>query len=209
MTLLALLLFALVFGMAAAAPGPTVAALVARVLGHGRRGILPFCIGLVGGDLLWLAAAVLGLGVAVTLFQPLFVALKYLGAAYLLYLAWKLWTAPVAAPGDAQFGDTKPPRGEGLRLFLGAIAVVSGNPKTMLFYFALLPTVLPLGQVSAPDFAALAVAVVVVYGAILVAYVLTADRARRALKDTRLVRYVNRATGAVMAGAAAAVASRG
>lgn len=203
MTLATLLLFAAVFGAAAASPGPTVAALVARVLGRGRRGILPFCLGLLAGDLLWLATAVLGLGMVVTLFQPLFVALKYLGAAYLLYLAWKLWTAPAMSAADAA-----PPKGEGARLFLGAIAVVSGNPKTMLFYFALLPTVLPLGRISVADFALLAAAVVVVYGAILVAYVLAADRARRVFTSIAARRRINRATGAVMAGAAVAVASR-
>jgi len=200
----ALVAFAAVFGAAAAAPGPTVAALLARVLGQGRRGILPFCLGLVAGDLLWLAAAVLGLGMVVALFQPVFVVLKFLGAAYLLFLAWKLWTAPVAAPAEA-----KPPRGEGLRLFLGAIAVVSGNPKTMLFYFALLPTVLPLGRISPADYALLAAAVVIVYGGILVGYVLAADHARRVFTSVRARRRINRATGAAMAGAAVAVASRG
>ena len=200
----ALLAFAAVFGAAAAAPGPTVAALVARVLGQGRRGILPFCLGLIAGDLLWLAAAVLGLGMVVALFQPVFVALKYLGAAYLLYLAWRLWTAPVAMEAA-----TRPPRGEGRRLFLGAIAVVSGNPKTMLFYFALLPTVLPLGRIAPADFALLATAVVIVYGAILVGYVLAADRAGRVFTSAIARRRVNRATGAAMAGAAVAVASRG
>jgi threonine/homoserine/homoserine lactone efflux protein len=203
LSLAALAVFAGVFGAAAASPGPTVAALLARVLARGRRGILPFCLGLVAGDLLWLGAAVLGLGMVVTLFQPVFVALKYLGAAYLLFLAWKLWTSPVAA-----VADIAPPRGEGARLFLGAIAVVSGNPKTMLFYFALLPTVLPLGRIAPADFAVLAAAVVVVYGAILVAYVLAADRARRAFTSVAARRRINRATGAVMAGAAVAVASR-
>jgi threonine/homoserine/homoserine lactone efflux protein len=146
---------------------------------------------------------VFGLAVVAALFQPVFVALKYLGAAYLLYLAWKLWTAPAGAAADA-----RPVRGEGLRLFAGAIAVGSGNPKTMLFYLALLPTVIPVGQVSPFGFAELAAVVIVVYGAILAGYVFMAARARRALRDSRVVRYVQRATGAVMAGAAAAVASR-
>lgn len=203
MTLASLLIFASVFGVAAAAPGPTLAALVARVLGAGTRGILPFCIGLVASDLLWLGAAVFGLAMVAALFQSVFAALKYLGAAYLLYLAWKLWTTPAAAPGEA-----RPVRGEGLRLFLGAIAVGSGNPKTALFYLALLPTVISLGQVSPQDFAALAAVVVAVYAAILACYVLAAERARRAIRNTRVVRYVRRATGVVMAGAAAAVAMR-
>ncbi|MCC6467927.1 MAG: LysE family translocator [Alphaproteobacteria bacterium] len=203
MTLASLLIFASVFGLACAAPGPTIAAVVARVLGSGTRGIVPFCIGLVASDLLWLTAAVFGLAMLAALFQPVFVAAKYLGAAYLLYLAWKLWTAPPAA------GEAKPVRGEGLRLFLGAIAVGSGNPKTALFYLALLPSVVPVGQVTVLGYAELALAVVVLYAAILAGYVLAAERARRALRNTRVVRYVQRATGAVMAGAAAAIASRG
>lgn len=203
MTFASLAIFAAVFGMACAAPGPTMAALVARVLGHGTRGIPWFCAGLVTSDLLWLAAASFGLAVVAATFQPVFVALKYLGAAYLLFLAWKLWTSPVTQPIDAA-----PPKGEGLRLFLGAIAVGSGNPKTMLFYLALLPTVIPVEHVSAQGFAALAAVVVVGYSAILAAYVLAASRARRALRNTRVVRYVQRLTGAVMAGAAAAVATR-
>lgn len=203
MTVTTLLIFAAVFGAAAAAPGPTVAALVARVLARGRGDILPFCLGLMAGDLLWLTAAVLGLGLVVALFQPFFVALKYLGAAYLLYLAWKMWTAPVATEAAAT-----PPRGEGPRLFLGAIAVVSGNPKTMLFYVALLPTVLPIGRISVADFALLAAAVVIVYGAILVCYVSAADRARRVFTSAIARRRINRATGVAMAGAAVTVASR-
>jgi threonine/homoserine/homoserine lactone efflux protein len=197
-----LLAFAAVLGIACASPGPTIAALVARVLGRGTSGAPAFCLGLLLSDILWLTAAVLGLAVLAETFHALFVALKYLGAGYLLYLAWRLWTAPAAPPVAARVP------GEGLRLFVAGIAVGSGNPKTMLFYLALLPTLLPLQAITAADWAMLVATQVVVYGGILVFYVLLAARARRAFASPRALRWINRATGGVMAGAAVAVATR-
>ncbi|MGE0725565.1 MAG: LysE family translocator [Alphaproteobacteria bacterium] len=197
-----LLAFAAVLAVACASPGPTTAALVARVLGRGTAGAPSFCAGLLASDVLWLTGAVLGLAVLAETAQPLFAALRYLGAAYLLYLAWKLWSAPAGPIAVA------PVRGEGIRLFLAGIAVGSGNPKTMLFYLALLPTVLPLDRITLADHLMLVATLLAVYGGILLAYVLLAARARRALASTRIVRWINRTTGAVMAGAAVAVATR-
>lgn len=197
-----LLAFGVVLFVACASPGPTIAALVARVLGRGAAGAPAFCLGLLISDIVWLTGAVLGLAVLAETFHTLFVALKYLGAGYLLYLAWKLWTAP-AGPVSAA-----PVRGEGLRLFFAGIAVGSGNPKTMLFYLALLPTLLPLQAIGVSDYLMLVATQIVVYGAILVGYVTLASRARRTFTSSRAMRIVNRVTGTVMAGAAVAVAAR-
>jgi threonine/homoserine/homoserine lactone efflux protein len=195
--------FAAVLFVACASPGPTIAALVARVLGRGGAGAPSFCLGLLISDMLWLTAAVLGLAVLAETFHLLFLAIKYLGAGYLLYLGWKMWTAP-AVP----LTDVAPIKGEGVRLFLGGIAIGSGNPKTMLFYLALLPTILPLEAITVTDYTLLVTTQVVVYGAILVGYVVLAARARRAFASTRAMKVVNRVTGGVMAGAAVAVAAR-
>lgn len=203
MSLEALLAFAAILFVACASPGPTIAALVARVLGRGVAGAPSFCLGLLLSDILWLTGAVLGLAVLAETFHLLFLAIKYLGAGYLLYLGWKMWTAP-AVP----LTDVPAVKGEGFRLFLGGIAVGSGNPKTMLFYLALLPTLLPLEAITVPDYALLVATQVVVYGAILVGYVVLAARARRAFASTRAIRIVNRVTGGVMGGAAVAVAAR-
>ena len=78
----------------------------------------------------------------------------------------------------------------------------------MLFYLALLPSVLPLEVVTVSDYLLLVATQCVVYGAVLVGYVVLAARARRAFTSSRAMRYVNRLTGAVMAGAAVAVATR-
>jgi len=203
MTLFALFTFTVIFGVACASPGPTILALLARIIGRGSRGIAYFCAGLLAGDLVWLACAVFGLAALATAFQPVFVAIKYIGVAYLLFMAWKLWSAPPEAPGEAA-----PLRGEGARLALAGLALTLGNPKTMLFYLAILPSVVSLADLTTVGFAELSAIVIVVYSTVLVCYVLAAARARRAFRSARAIRLINRSAGTVMAGAAVAIAAR-
>lgn len=203
MDLPSLLAFAAIFAIAAASPGPAIAALVARVLGKGAAGASFFCAGLVLGDLLWLTCAAFGVAVLATTFQPVFLAVKYIGVAYLLFIAWKLWRAPAGMVEDA-----KPIRGDGVRLVAAGLSIALGNPKTMLFYVALLPTLVDLSSLTALSFAELAGVVTIVYCGVLTAYVLLAVRARRFFRSPRAMKLVNRGAGAIMAGAAVAVATR-
>ncbi len=202
--LVSLLTFALAVALATASPGPTIAALLARVLSRGSAGMPAFCAGLVVGDMVWLGVAVFGLAVIAQAAQPVFAVVKYAGAAYLLWLAWRLWTAPATV---AEATGALPP-GEGWRLFAGGLALALGNPKTMIFYLSLAPALVDLSHLAWSEFAVLQATLVVVYGLVLLAYVHGAARARRLVRDSRTLRLVNRATGGVMAGAAVVVATR-
>lgn len=204
MDISALMVFAAALLVAAASPGPGLAALVARVLARGRAGAVAFTAGLAIGDVVWLAAAVTGLSALAQTFGGVFLAIKYLGAAYLLYLAYRLWTAPVAV-----VSATEAPRSEGSgRLFLAGLAVTLGNPKVMVFYLALVPTLLDIGAITPLAFAELALVTLAVLALVFGAYIVLALRARRLFESPKALRRVNRATGAVMAGAAAAIATR-
>ncbi len=199
----ALAIFALVLFVAAASPGPAIVALVARVLIQGTAGAFAYMLGLAVGDLFWLTCAVLGLAFVAKTFVWLFLALKYAGAAYLLYLAWRMWTAP------AEVATTDAPKAEHpFRLFLTALSIMLGNPKVMIFYLALLPNLIDLAHVSALGFAELAVVTVLVVTTVDGGYVLMAARVGRLLRRPTIIRSVRRASGALMAGAAAVVASR-
>lgn len=136
-------------------------------------------------------------------FAALFVGIRYLGAAYLAYLAWRAWTAPVEPL------EGEPVRGEsGPRLFLGGLALTLGNPKVVLFFLALLPTVVDLEHLTPLGMVEIAATIVVVLGTTLGAYALAAARVRSLLVSVRARRAVNRGAGTVMAGAALAVATR-
>lgn len=87
MDLSGFLIFCGVYAMATFSPGPAVAAIVARTLAVGLRRTAPFILGIVAGDLVWFALVALGLAALAQNFQPVFLAIKYAGVAYLLYLA--------------------------------------------------------------------------------------------------------------------------
>lgn len=194
-------LFATVLAAAVATPGPSTTALVARVLARGRRGIGSLCLGLVLGDLCWLLCALSGAVVLAQQFGAVFAAVRYAGIAYLLWLAWKLWrTAPVA--------PTTADERESSRLLLTGLALALGNPKTMLFYLALLPGIVVLDDLPLRDALILAALVTAVVGGVLAAYALLADRLRRRLHSPVALRRVNRGSALLMAGAAGAIATR-
>lgn len=204
MDLSGLLVFAAAYLMATASPGPGVAALVARVLARGQQGVPAFIAGFVVGDLVWFSIAATGLAVLAQSFALLFLAIKYAGAAYLAFLAWKLWTAPATpvAPGQA-------PAGEGaVRLFASGLAITLGNPKVIVFFLALLPSVLPLGSLSLLGFMEVAGLIAVILSAVLAAYAMAATQARRAFTSAAAIRRVNRGSAVAIAGAAVVTATR-
>jgi threonine/homoserine/homoserine lactone efflux protein len=204
MDLAGLIVFATALLIAAAAPGPGIAAIVARVLGRGTEGAVAFCAGVAIGDVVWLTFAVVGLAALAQAFHGVFLVLKYAGAAYLLYLAYRLWTAPA----EAREAETSRIDEHPLRLFLGGLAVTMGNPKVMVFYVALLPTLVDLAGITVLGYAELVLITLAVLAVVFGTYMALAARARRLLTSARAIRAVNRGTGAVMAGAAAAIASR-
>lgn len=198
------LVFALAYLAVVVLPGPGVAAIVARVLARGARGTPAFIAGFAAGAVVWFTVAVTGLAAVASGFAELFVAIRYAGAAYLLYLAWKLWTGAgraIAAAADAAAD------GAG-RLFLAGLSINLGNPKAVVFFLALLPTVVDVAALTLRGAVAMAAAIAVIVGGVYAGYALAAARARRLFTSTRARRLMNRGGSVAMAGAAAAIVVR-
>jgi threonine/homoserine/homoserine lactone efflux protein len=198
-----LLAFALAITIAGATPGPTIITLVARVLAGGRANNVAFAVGLVIGDIVWLAAAVFGVAALAIYAHDVLVVLRYLGAAYLIVLAYKMWTAPVETAPVAAGA-----RNGGWQGALGGLGLAMSNPKTMMFYLALVPNLIDVTTLPILGFLELAVVITVILGAILAFYIAAAERARRLFRSHRAMRTVNRGASVVMAGTAIVVATR-
>jgi threonine/homoserine/homoserine lactone efflux protein len=127
------------------------------------------------------------------------------GVAYLLYLAYRLWTTPARRldPTDAPNIVQRP-----LASFLGSLSLTLGNPKPMIFFVALLPTVVNLESLPRMGYVEIAAAIAVILPAILGTYVLAAARARVWFQSPRATQRLNRSSGTLMAAAAVAVATR-
>ena len=197
--------FCAVYFVAVATPGPGIAAVIAQGLARGSAGAPAFIAGFVAGDLLWFAAAALGLSALAQTAHTAFVMVKYAGAGYLLYLAYKLWSAP---PRPLAETGAEAPEDKPLKLFLGSLTLTLGNPKPMVFFVALLPSVVPLENLRMDGYLEIAAAIACILPSILGGYVLLASRARRWFRSARANTLINRGSGTLMAAAAAAVAVR-
>ena len=211
MTLASLLIFAGALLVAAGSPGPSIAALVARVISKGFRDVLPFLAAMWIGEAIWLSFAVFGLAVVAQTFHLAFVMVKWVGVAYLAWLAWKMWTAPVDAKADQmpRHGSAEDSRGDPpARLFFAGMAVTLGNPKIMMFYLALLPTIIDLASVTVAGWLELTLTMAAVLVAVDLTWVLAAAQARKLLRSPRAMRIANRIGAGTMAAAATAIAAR-
>lgn len=185
-----LLAFALAFFVFAASPGPDNMTIVARTLSHGSAFGFAYGAGTLAGILIYLALAAFGLSLIAQEMGLLMVFLRYAGAAYLIYVAYRLWTETPVIPETTRKGDRR-----GLSTtFLTAIALNLGNPKMPLFYLALLP-----GFVGATfgvrDYIALASVIVLVEILVVGGHVWIAGRARSLMRIPAVVRRVNRIAG--------------
>ncbi len=203
MTLTSLFVFACALFVAASSPGPSVAALVARVISKGARDVLPFLVAMWVGEAIWLTCAVAGLAAIAETFHYAFVTIKWLGVCYLFYLAWKMWFASPDGEGEA-LPETQSP----LKLFFAGMTVTLGNPKIMMFYMALLPSIIDVRAVTIVGWAELVATMFLVLIVIDISWTLLAAKARGFLKSRRAVRMANRASAGTMAGAAVAIAMR-
>jgi threonine/homoserine/homoserine lactone efflux protein len=115
-------------------PGPAVFYIVGRSIGHGRGAGLVSALGIGAGSLVHTAAAAVGLSALLMSSAVAFAAVKYLGAAYLVYLGIQKLRReePFELSGDA-------PRVKLSRIFAQGIVVNVLNPKAALFFFAFLP----------------------------------------------------------------------
>lgn len=197
-------MFAAALALAAASPGPSVIALVARTLAHGREGATPLVAGIILGDMTWLAAAALGLAALAAALGSFFVVVRLAAALYLGWLAWKMWRAPAHA-----VAATAPvAQGSPASLFLTGLGMTLGNPKAMAFYLALLPTLIDINHLTLLAFLEMCGIIALVLAAVFGLYVTLAHRARRLIGSARAIRFINRSCGAAMAGAAVMVATK-
>lgn len=200
----ALIIFALALFVTAGSPGPSIAALTARVITRGWRDVIPFVSAMWIGEIVWLTCAIAGLATIAETFYWLFLIVKYCGVAYLVYLAWQMWTAPVVIESE---NNSQPP-GSSVRIFLAGLAVTLGNPKIMVFYLALLPTIMDLDSITTLGWAQLTAMSLFILAVVDIAYIVLANRARTLMRSPSAVRVANRTGAIVMSGAAAAIATR-
>jgi len=191
--------FAAASAVMLAIPGPTILLVISYALGHGRRTAGATVAGVALGDFTAMTSSMLGLGALLATSAAIFTALKWLGAAYLIWLGVKLWRAPLAGTEATAEGAMREEKA--LRIFAHAYVVTALNPKSIVFFVAFLPQFLDLSRPVLPQMAIFELTFLVLATANALAYALMASAARGTIRKPKVQKLVNRVGGSLLMGA--------
>ena len=180
-------------------PGPTILLVVSYALGQGWRAALPMSVGVALGDFTAMTLSMLGIGALLMASATLFTVLKWLGAAYLIWLGIKLFRA--GGTLDAR------PRRDAVsagKMLGHAWLVTALNPKSLTFFVAFLPQFLDRNVDFWTQMVVFEATFLVLAFANAFGYALVAARARQAVANPRIVSAFNRTGGALLVGAGVA-----
>ena len=197
-----LALYAMAYFVMVASPGPFVAAIAARSAAFGFPAGVSMAVGGWIAEKVWIVAAIFGLALIAAHYASILIVLKFVGAAWLIWLGIKLIVGRSGVFGE----NTTVKREPFWRGVLTGFFINMGNPKAALFFMALFPGFFDVAAMGWID----ALAIIAVSAPIGLAsdsaYAWQAARARRMLAEGRTAERIDRATGGVLAGAGAAIA---
>ncbi|MDI6028152.1 LysE family translocator [Corticibacterium sp. UT-5YL-CI-8] len=177
-------------------PGPTILLVVSYALGQGWRTALPMAVGVALGDFTAMTLSMLGIGALLAASAGVFMLLKWVGAAYLIYLGIKLFRA-----GGTLNSEPRRDAVSAAKMTAHAWLVTALNPKSITFFVAFLPQFIDrngdfLSQMLIFQATFLTLAFLNAFG-----YALIASRARSVVANPRAIRIFNRAGGTMLVGA--------
>ena len=206
MTIESWIAYVIALSLLGLSPGPAWAAVITTGIARGFPRAGAMALGIALGDVVFLLFAVFGLAVLAQALGNLFIIVKLLGAAYLIWLGISLWRNPPKVDLAAA------PQGGRLGPFLGGFALTLGNPKVIAFYLGFLPAFMDLQALTGGQLLLVAATTFVVIAGFLAGYAALAARSRRFFAEGKqgafARRLLGRVLGTTLIGTGVAVATR-
>lgn len=199
LSFLQILTFALASIIFVMTPGPGIFASIAKAMAQGAKSVLPMSVGLALGDIIYVVLSVYGLSVLATNFHEVFVAVRIIGACYLFYLAYKMWTA---TPNQGERVSKPADKRDVLGSLVGGFLISISNPKVILFYVSLLPSFFPVATLNVVDTVIISVITFISVVVGIMIYAIAASYAQKQLSKPQTRRIFNRVSASLMGGAA-------
>ena len=190
-------------------PGPTIIMVITQALAHGRRIALASVLGVGLGDLLATSLSIAGAGAVLAASATLFQVLKFVGAAYLVWIGYKMWRTPAKTPEMTE-AEVELTSGRPGSIFRDSFLITALNPKGILFFVAFVPQFIDPALPYAPQ-AATYVLTFTALGIINAAlFAFAAAGARQTIRRPQVMKFAMRTGGSLlmMAGVAAALTRR-
>lgn len=183
-----------VFGIT---PGPGVFAILARGMVYGWKKCITLSLGMTCSDMIYLVLACFGLATVAENWSFAFEVIRYVGAAYLIYLGYKMFRSLPEVQGSAE-QVAKQSQKSALASFAQGFLISASNPKVILFYISFLPTFIDLTVLRSQDIALVAVLAFVALMTGLLLIAMGAGRMVTLLKTPRAHKRLNQSAGGIM-----------
>ena len=178
----------------AVTPGPGTLALLSISTSKGLASAMFFSIGMTLGDLSYLTIVIFSLNALADLITPVTTAVQYFGACYLFYLGYSQWTAGKFSMDNEVSAQSH------LKELLTGFLLAGTNPKVMIFYLSVLPSLLDLNQVSLTYGLKIVVTVAILLLLGLVFIGVLGKKLRQLISSQKIALRVNRIFGGIMIG---------
>lgn len=173
-----------------AIPGPTVMLVVSYSLTQGYRSATASILGVGLGDATAAIASLLGLGAILAASATLFSILKWVGAAYLIWIGIKMWRSQPKALKTQKVTESEP-----RKVFLHTYIVTALNPKGIVFFMAFLPHFVVPESPLGPQLLILGATFVVLGVANAAVYAFAAAKIGSQLRSAAVIKLINRLGG--------------
>jgi homoserine/homoserine lactone efflux protein len=183
-------------------PGPAVLFVLSSALRSGTRRGLASNAGILAANMVYFGLSATGVGALLMTSFDLFSTVKWIGAAYLIFLGVRtLFGKRKALAADASI--EKPP----LRMFGDGFILQASNPKSILFFTALLPQFIDPRLAIVPQVVILAMTSLTIEFFVLLGYGAAAGRASELARQPKYAAWTDRVSGVLLIGAGAGLAT--
>ncbi|HPI91836.1 MAG TPA: LysE family translocator [Deltaproteobacteria bacterium] len=197
------LLFAAVEFVAYLVPGPAVLLIVSQALAFGARSSFWAMLGLLLAEVMFFVLSSFGLGLLLVGSHNLFLVVKWVGAAYLVWLG----VQTLRGRGDTvEAIPGRPSKVNARWATMRGFITNAANPKALLVYVAILPQFINPSQPAAPQFFILGVTSIALGAAVFAAYAVASGRMAASLRSPRFERYTRAGSGTLLIGVGVSVA---
>ena len=177
-------------------PGPGVFAIISRALLYGSKNCMGLTLGMIMSDVIYLLLACFGLAAIADNWATLFDIIRYIGAAYLIFLGWKLINAQLD-PSDLETGYT-PVQSAFFSGIIQGFLISASNPKVILFYISFLPSFMDLTLLSYTDIVIVSMIASLALFIGVMGVALGAARLSKLIKTPKAYRTLNFSSGSIM-----------
>ncbi len=174
-------------------PDASALAVAARSVASGFKHGVMVIVGIVAGDLIFILLAVFGLSAIAEAMDSLFYVIKYLGAAFLVFMGLLLFKTKPKVIELEGIEETSWKAN-----FICGLSITLGDPKAIIFYLSFLPAFIDLSVVSVIDISTILITAIAALCCTKLIYAFMADKSRSLFKSIKAKRIINITAGCVM-----------